>query len=397
MEQVRRILNDPAQGITSATRLWNVVKERKIDVTRAQVMELYKSANILNAQPSQKRQSRRVTAPFGTVGSLMADLMDVSAYATRNNNNNFVLHIIDLYSRYLWSFPLKQKTAGPIAKHLRSVLDEVRRNYPTVILSLSTDEGTEFQGAVTDVLKSFDVKHVASTAKNNQSPVERLNRTMWGYFRNYIRATGSSDFVRFLPQFVLNYNNRVHTATKRSPKQVYEEKLHPLRVVADISVNCDANGECTVTDLRKQTSQFGLGDIVRIANRPGRFDKRSMAFRWSENRYEIVEQVNNRFRVRREGSNEPLKTLFMPYDLLKLTSSSIEQQEEEEEEEVQIPVVEPELRAVKAVSRKRRLQRKEPAFSDREHIVTTTGEVITKGRLIAVGKRRPKKVVRYNI
>ena len=385
MDQVKAILNDPTLGITSAARLWEAVKENDIKVTRSQVMQLYKTQNELSARP-RNRVQLSVRAPFGEVGALMADLMDVSAYASQNGNVNFILHVIDLYSKYVWSFALKNKTPGPISEHLRSVLEQVRQKHPTSVISLSTDDGTEFKGAVAKLLKEYEIHHQVSTSKNNQSPVERFNRTMWTYFRNYLRSTGKTDFIRLLPKFVGNYNNRKHSATGSKPVDIFEEHQLPKKLILDRNLVC--NGQCKIVDLRKEFAEgFQVGDLVRVAYQPGRFDKKSIAFRWSETTYEIVDKVNNRFQVKRQGASEPNKTLYLPTELLKTQIERIAPVEEKDREEPQL-AIEPAVAAVKKVSRTRRLQRKEPAFTDNEHKIDVFGNVTTKGRLVAEGPRQ---------
>ncbi len=392
MDQVKAILNDPTLGITSAARLWEVVKENDIKVTRSQVMQLYKMQNELSARP-RKRVQLSVRAPFGEVGALMADLMDVSAYASQNGNVNFILHVIDLYSKYVWSFALKNKTPGPISEHLRSVLEQVRQKHPTSVISLSTDDGTEFKGAVAKLLKEHEIHHQVSTSKNNQSPVERFNRTMWTYFRNYLRSTGKTDFIRLLPKYIDNYNNRKHSATGSKPAEIFEEHQLPKKLILDRNLVCNGQ-QCKIVDLRKDFAKgFQIGDLVRVANQPGRFDKKSIAFRWSETIYEIAARVHNRFQVKRQGASEPNKTLYLPTEFLKTQNvarvAPEEEKEDEAREEPQL-AIEPAIAAVKKVSRTRRLQRKEPAFTDNEHKIDVFGNVTTKGRLVAEGPRQRK-------
>lgn len=279
MDRVKELLNNPALGITSSARLWDAVKAHNINVTRANVMKIYKSENEMNQRPAQKKPLQmRIVAPNGGVGALMADLMDVSAYAAQNGGTMFVLHVIDLYSRFLWSFPLRRKTPESIAEHLRSVLETVREKFPKAVISLSTDSGSEFKGDVSSLLTEFDVQHITSLSKNNQSPVERLNRTMWTYFRNFLRATGQTNFISLLQTFVENYNNRVHSSTGKKPVDIFVHKEPPRKVVVDSELVCNGQ-QCEITDLReKYFSGFRIGDIVRVAKQPADLTSDQWAF-----------------------------------------------------------------------------------------------------------------------
>lgn len=44
------------------------------------------------------------------------DCVDFRKYRERNNNVGFLLNIIDVYTKYLWSFPLQHKSAEAVIK-----------------------------------------------------------------------------------------------------------------------------------------------------------------------------------------------------------------------------------------------------------------------------------------
>ncbi len=68
-----------------------------------------------------------------------ADLVDMSAHSKENDNITFLLTCIDVFSKYAWARPLKNKTGKEVTKAFDSILKENR-----VSQKLQTDKGTEF-------------------------------------------------------------------------------------------------------------------------------------------------------------------------------------------------------------------------------------------------------------
>ncbi len=66
-----------------------------------------------------------------------ADLVDMS---NLKNKINFLLNVIDIYSRYAWSIPLKNKSKESLLKEFESIIDDTGRHSD----KLWVDEGSEF-------------------------------------------------------------------------------------------------------------------------------------------------------------------------------------------------------------------------------------------------------------
>lgn len=68
------------------------------------------------------------------------DLADVSNIAKHNDGYKFLLVLIDIFSRYLFIIPIKNKHHQSIADGLKSVFQRGRK--PN---TLRTDKGSEFK------------------------------------------------------------------------------------------------------------------------------------------------------------------------------------------------------------------------------------------------------------
>ena len=87
-------------------------------------------------KPARKNFSRREVTTTAPNDIWSIDLVDMSNISEDNDNVKFLLNIIDVYSRYAYSFPLKSKKASEILNVFKSL-----KILPKHIWS---DEGNEF-------------------------------------------------------------------------------------------------------------------------------------------------------------------------------------------------------------------------------------------------------------
>ena len=104
----------------------------------------------------------------GTDDQWQADLVDMSSLARFNKAYKFLLTCVDVFSKFPWVVPLKNKTGESPKK-------------------LQTDKGTEFlNGNFQSFLKEKSIHLFTTNSELKASVLERFNRTlktrMWKYF-----------------------------------------------------------------------------------------------------------------------------------------------------------------------------------------------------------------------
>ena len=83
------------------------------------------------------KRSRIVVA--GIDDQWSADLMDMVKFATSNQGVRFILVVIDVFSKYLWLRPLKDKKGPSIVEAFESIFKEGRKPE-----RIRMDKGQEF-------------------------------------------------------------------------------------------------------------------------------------------------------------------------------------------------------------------------------------------------------------
>ena len=145
----------------------------------------------------------------------------------------YIMNVMDIYSKYAWSFPLKTAEASEQCEHLEKLW--LQEGAPDI---LQTDGGFKSLELMR-LAERFGVEHRSCAPYHSQcsGAIERLNRTIRGSIRKAKHGLGETlkryDWVRFLPQIIASYNAIKHSTTQFSPYFVQRgRELHSAPVVA---------------------------------------------------------------------------------------------------------------------------------------------------------------------
>ena len=73
-------------------------------------------------KPIIKKFPLRRVMVYGPNEIWSADLIDMKEFSKDNKNYNYLLNVIDIFSKYAWSIPLKTKTALEVTKAFSNIL-----------------------------------------------------------------------------------------------------------------------------------------------------------------------------------------------------------------------------------------------------------------------------------
>ena len=114
--------------------------------------------------------------------------------------------VIDIFSKYGWLIPLKDKSGKSVAAAFRKILIERK---PKLIW---VDKGLEFFNK--DV-KQLDIYSTENEEKS--AVVERWNRTMKEHMFKYFSANSTKRYIDVLDALVQQYNKKLHSSIKMTP------------------------------------------------------------------------------------------------------------------------------------------------------------------------------------
>ena len=171
-------------------------------------------------KPSRKKFPRNIYFADGIDQTWQVDLIDLPKLARFNRGYRFILTCIDVFSKFAWVQPLKNKKGSGVAAALKKMFAYGRQ--PT---QLQSDKGKEFLNK--DVQKLLkDMKIHFFTIQNPDTKaaiVERFNRTLKErIFRHFTKANNSR-YQHILQSVVDGYNDSYHRSIKTTPISVNKE------------------------------------------------------------------------------------------------------------------------------------------------------------------------------
>ncbi|GFW16218.1 putative uncharacterized transposon-derived protein F54H12.3 [Trichonephila clavipes] len=124
-----------------------------------------------------------------------------------NKGYRYILTIIDVMSRYLRAFPIKDKKANTITQLFRKLFQKVNP------MNLQTDKGTEFYDKnVRNMLKQHKIHHYSTKRENKCAVLERAHRTLRERLYRVFMHQNSYKYYDILPALVDSYNHSTHRA-----------------------------------------------------------------------------------------------------------------------------------------------------------------------------------------
>ena len=234
--------------------------------------------NEIYSKPPKKNYVTNKTDVYHIDDIWSLDILDLKDYGPENNRGfRYVLVTIDNFSKYGWTIPLKNKNAQTIKDSFENILISSKRK-PHLIES---DRGKEFYNNIfQDYLKKNNIKLYSRNTSLGAVFAERFNRTIRDLVKKPVFEKGDGNWIDVLPVITKQYNNRIHSSTKLSPK--------------DASLNKNEGFVYrNLLDKRKKVKpKFQINDLVRVADLKKTFSKGDTT-NWSYKLYKIKEIIND--------------------------------------------------------------------------------------------------------
>ena len=197
------------------------------------------------------------------------DLADTQSLSKKNKCIKYLLCAIDLFSKYAFVVPLKDKKGISIVNALNKIIKQSNRK-PNKIW---VDQGSEFYNRVFKKWLSDNDIIMYSTFNEGKSVVaERLIRTLKNKLYKHMTATGKNVYY-VLDDVVNEYNNTKHNTIKMKPKDVKND-----------------NKRVYIDEHDEKSARYNVGDRVRISKFKNIFAK-GYTPNWSREIF-IVNKIN---------------------------------------------------------------------------------------------------------
>ena len=207
-----------------------------------------------------------------------SDLLDMNDYGIKNNKGyRYILVVIDNFSKFGWTIPLKNKYAKSITDAFSQIIKTSRRKTNR----LETDDGKEYVNKIfNEFLNNNKIKRYSRYTDKGAVFAERFNRTIRNLLKKPIFLAGNADWVSELSSITKQYNNTIHHSIKITPNQASRKSNEKL-VFSNLR-----------DDRVKRQPNFKLGQSVRTADIKIVFSKGDST-NWSYKLYTKTEIIHD--------------------------------------------------------------------------------------------------------
>ena len=141
-----------------------------------------------------------------------ADMQSLSKF---KKGVKYLLCVIDLFSKYAWVIPIKDKKGTSIVNAFKKIISKRKPN------KIWVDQGSEFYNqSFKDFLKINNIEMYSTFNEGKSVVAEKCIRTLKNKIFKHITATSKNLYIDMLNDIVNKYNNTVRKTIKIKPIDV---------------------------------------------------------------------------------------------------------------------------------------------------------------------------------
>lgn len=210
-------------------------------------------------KPARKNFKRRRTIIRSLLDGFQIDLAEMRPYARENKGYNYILVVINCFSKFLWTRALKTKQGKEVTAAMESIILEDPSKCPK---NIQSDLGKEFWNSdFQSLMKKYKINHYHTYSVIKAAMAERVIRTLKLKLYKLFSLQGTYRWIDILEEVTRDYNNTRHRTTGMKPIKI--TKQHEQQLLK------------TVYNFPKIVAKniFQKGDVVRISKHKMLFEK----------------------------------------------------------------------------------------------------------------------------
>ena len=201
--QLRRIWLET--GRAGVSKLYAATQREGLGVRRATVDAFVKAQETRQVFAPAPRSDGKVTSS-SLDGRWQIDLIDFKQLdATKNDGHKNVLVVTDVFSRFVWAVPLKDKAQNTVTTAFKGILTSSGRKPAEV----DSDGGAEFTGPFDGLLTEKGIAHRTKNPKqtNSLAVVDATIKKIKDTLKQEMADQGTGNWLKFLGGAVKATNN----------------------------------------------------------------------------------------------------------------------------------------------------------------------------------------------
>ena len=202
-------------------------------------------------QTNRKDTLGKIVA-YRPLSLIQMDIFDMSKYARSNKGYKFILCIIDVFTRKVWTYKMTKKDNENVQDSFQKFLDESGIQSNTPIILMSDNDSAFVNESFQVILRKNKIIHQPNIIDDHHALglIDRFARTIKTIFTRLFLQDDLYNWIDNIDEIVDNYNNSGHTSIdnitpndafeKKNFKKIYDinyEKSKFNLSVSDIEVN----------------------------------------------------------------------------------------------------------------------------------------------------------------
>ena len=178
-----------------------------------------------------------------------------------NDGNRYLLTAIDIFTRFAFVEPLKNKTAKTFMEGFESIMKRAKK-FPSRILA---DKGAEIKNKLFQAYcKNNNILLLHSNNFVHAPFVERFNQTLKNLMFKYMTHENTDRYIDALPFLVHTFNNRKHRMIGMSPAEAeLPGRTYHIR----------RKQELHYSKIKRKKPKYKISQTVRISIMKEKFDR----------------------------------------------------------------------------------------------------------------------------
>lgn len=198
------------------------------------------------------------------------DLVEMGEWSAENDGYKYMLNVVDVFTRYAWSRPLKSKSALDTFAAFLDIIDtdKVKPKH------LYVDQGKEFYNTYFKQWSKTNQSTMYSTfGESKSSIVERFNRTLKNAMWQKFTQNNNRRWIDILQTLINDYNNKKHSTIKMTPTEALKPENQKKLLEINDPKPLDEQSSIETKKAINRKPKFEIGDAVRISRVKGIFEK----------------------------------------------------------------------------------------------------------------------------
>ena len=146
-------------------------------------------------------------------------------FKSENNDYGYFVVFIDIFTRYLYTAPLKTLRGDEMVNAFQRIIRETDEK-PEI---LRTDQGSEYKNhSFNNLLNENKIKHLYTYYETKANYAERVIKTIKNKIMKYLSEKETLRWIDILTDLTYGYNNSIHRSINMSPEDAKSKNQYLL-------------------------------------------------------------------------------------------------------------------------------------------------------------------------